>query len=102
MRSGHAPGHIRDTFLEAIDAYADWSYRDGGEPPPTVTREIRYEPHQISLADACRLVWNCTDILPGSAFDTIAAEDLSLPMRRRTYASAARAMLGALKEAGIS
>jgi hypothetical protein len=97
MRSGHAPGHIRETFLEATNAYSDWSFSDGG-PLPTVTREIRCEPHQISIAEACRLVWNCTDILPGVAFNTVADEQLGLPIRRRTYAAAARAMLNALKD----
>jgi hypothetical protein len=72
----------------------------GGGPLPTVTREIRYEPHQISLAEACGLVWNCTDILPGQAVTMIADLDLG-SIRRRTYAAAARAMLSALKERGI-
>jgi hypothetical protein len=40
MRSGHAPGHIRDTFLKAIHAYSDWSFSEGGSLP-TVTREIQ-------------------------------------------------------------
>jgi hypothetical protein len=93
MRSGHAPGHVRDTFLQAIQAFADW---DGEGAPPTVCREIKYAPHQISIAEACGLVWNCTDILPGSAFDAIA--DLELPVALRTYAAAARAMLAKLKE----
>ena len=97
MQSGHAPGHIRDTFLEAIQAYADWS---GDGAPPTVCREIKYIPHQISIAKACGLVWNCTDILPGAAFDMIA--DLELPAGSRTYAAAARAMLAKLKGDGLA
>jgi hypothetical protein len=84
MRSGHAPGHIRISFLDAICAFHDWSMSDGDQPPRTVTREIKWEPHQISLAEACGLVWNCTDVLPGSAFDMIADEDIGLPIRRRT------------------
>jgi hypothetical protein len=68
MTHGHAPGHIRATFLEAVEAYVNWS---AGDQTPTVTREIRYEPHQIGLADACRLVWNCTDVLPGQSFNAL-------------------------------
>ena len=99
-RSGHAPGHIRDTFLEAIEAYDGW-YRSGGGQLPTVTREIRYEPHQISLTEACGLVWNCTDLLSGHAFDTMTdiCEEQDVPLRRRTYAAAAEAMLTMLKAA---
>jgi hypothetical protein len=96
MTHGHAPGHIRDTFLEAVEAYVNWS---AGDQPPSVTREIRYEPHQISLADACRLVWNCTDVLPGHAFNTL-TRDCELAIQRQTYAAAARAMLAALKAEG--
>jgi hypothetical protein len=95
MTHGHAPGHVRDTFLEAVEAYTNWA---PGEPPPTVTREIRYEPHQIGLADACRLVWNCTDVLSGHAFKAL--RDRGLAIQRRTYAAAARAMLAALKAEG--
>ena len=25
MRSGHAPGHIRETSLNAVDAYMEWN-----------------------------------------------------------------------------
>jgi hypothetical protein len=96
MTHGHAPGHIRDTFLEAVAAYVHWS---PGDPSPTVTREIRYEPHQISLADACKLVWNCTDVLPGDAYNDL-TRGCELAIQRQTYAAAARAMLAALKAEG--
>jgi hypothetical protein len=89
------PVTSRETFLDAIEAYARWSFGGGGTLP-TVAREINYEPHQISLAEACGLVWNCTDILPGMVAETIET-DLELPIRKRTYAAAARAMLSALK-----
>jgi hypothetical protein len=88
-RGGHCPGHIRDMFLDAIDAYAEWQ---PGEPEPTVELEIHYQPHRISLQRACGLLWNCSDILPSIAYDTIEGTDLEALMRRRTYASAARAM----------
>jgi hypothetical protein len=70
-----------DTFLEAVEAYVR---RSPGDQPLTVTREIRYEPHQISLAQACRLVWNCTDVLPGHAFNAL-TRDCELAIQRQTY-----------------
>jgi hypothetical protein len=79
MPHGHAPGHIRDTFLEAVEAYANW---EPGSTAPTVTREINYVPHEIGLADACRLVWNCTDVLPGDAYN-ILTRGCELPIQRR-------------------
>jgi hypothetical protein len=98
-RNGHMPGHVRDTFVAAIEAYHDWWYRSrpNGAPLPTVTFEIAYEPTQISIAKACGLVWCCTDILAGSDFELL-ADDLQLPMRSRTYAAAARSLLADLKK----
>src|SRR5262249_45352671 len=55
MRSGHLPGHIRDTFLEATWSFHEWAMSDCSEPPGTVTRENRYKPQQISVAAACGL-----------------------------------------------
>jgi hypothetical protein len=92
---GHAPGHIRECFGEALEAYHEWWLR-GGELP-TVTGEIRYVPHQISIAEACGLLWNCTDIMPGGGMDLVA--EMELPVRRCTYAAVARAVLDQLKEA---
>ena len=86
-RGGHFPGHIRDTFLEAIEEFAEW---EPGTPEPSVTLEIRYEPHQIPLSKACGLLWNCADVLPGWAFDQLVG--CGLDVRRQTYAAAARAM----------
>jgi hypothetical protein len=43
---GHAPGHVRDTFLSAIDAYNDW---DLTGPEPTLEFDVHYEPRPISL-----------------------------------------------------
>jgi hypothetical protein len=101
LRNGHAPGHVRDTFLAAIEAFVAWK---PGEPEPTVEYEIGYVPHRISISRACGLVWNCTDIVPGSTFDWL-QEHLSGALgdepaiRRRTYAACARAMLQAVQSA---
>jgi hypothetical protein len=68
LRMGHAPGHVRDTALEAFEAWMAW---DGTGPEPTVEYEVGYVPRRISLSRAVGLVWNCTDIVPGSVFDTL-------------------------------
>src|SRR5215218_9176995 len=61
---GHATAHVRDTFLEAVEAFASWS---GNGPEPTVDYEVGYGPRRITLTEACGLVWNCTDTLPSHA-----------------------------------
>jgi hypothetical protein len=95
-RHGHLPGHIRDTFEQAIDAYID---SEPGAPPPLVRYEIRYRERMISIAEACRLVWNCTDVLPGSKFHQL-RDCLREPPGSQTYAAAARALLHELRETG--
>jgi hypothetical protein len=82
--SGHAPGHVRDTFLAAVEAFGTW--RRG--PQPTVEFEVDYKARRITLSEACTLVWNCTDIMPGDYFDLIA----ELGPKSRTYAAAARSL----------
>ena len=59
---GHAPGHVRDAFCKAVYAFHRW---DGTGPEPKVEFEVNYQPTLISLSEACGLVWNCTDVLPG-------------------------------------
>jgi hypothetical protein len=94
--SGHAPGHVRDTFLAALDAYADWK---AGEPEPTVEHEVDYALRKLSLCEACGLLWNCNDVLPHQAVST--CEEAHLPLGRRTYAAAARAMHASIKKADV-
>ncbi len=86
-RGGHCPGHIRDTFLAALDAYAEW---ENGEPEPTIEHEVGRMPRTVTLSQACGLVWNCSDILPSHAVSTV--EMIDLNVQRRTYAAVARAM----------
>jgi hypothetical protein len=87
-RGGHCPGHVRDTFLAAIEAFCRW--RDG-EPEPTVEFEVHSESRSIPILEACGMVWNCSDTLPRGEIDNL--EDCGVrPLRNRTYASAARAM----------
>jgi hypothetical protein len=93
LGGGHCPGHVRDTFIAAIEAWLDWK---PGEPEPKVEHEVNYVSRLVSLSNACGLVWNCTDILPGPWDDRLVGE--GLPMKRRTYAAAARAMLDNIKQ----
>lgn len=95
-RGGHAPGDLRNAFLEAIEAYGAWIPKG---PEPTV--EVQDRP--IGLAALCGLLWNCSDIMPGSEQQQL--ED-ALPQRcfgedragsLSTYARAARAMSAAIK-----
>ena len=94
-RYGHLPGHIRDAFLEAVEAFEDWN-PSGALSPARVGYEIRHRPRQISVAEACGLVWGCTDILPGMVYRTL-TEDLDIDLKRQTYAAAAHAILHYLK-----
>jgi hypothetical protein len=92
LRNGHAPGHVRDTALDAFEAWMDW---DRVMPEPTVEYEIRHVPHQITISRACGLVWNCTDIVSGDVAYRLAAE---LERRIRTnYAGCARAIVEDIK-----
>jgi hypothetical protein len=88
-RGGHCPGHVRETFLAALDAYAEWA---SGEPEPTVDFEVKYVPRAIPISKAAGLVWSCSDILPSDAVSTIEETDLAALMQSCTYASAARAL----------
>ena len=91
-RGGHAPGDLRNAFLEAIEAYEAW---ETGEPEPTV--ELRER--QMCLPEVCGLLWNCSDIMPG--LDQRHLENM-LPDPEGscfTYARAARALRAAIAAA---
>ncbi len=89
LRHGHAHGHVRDTFINAVDEYLS---RKPGHAEPVVKHEIDYEPHSIPISRACTLVWNCTDIVPGDIFDSLC--NAGLEIKSRTYAACARAVYG--------
>ena len=86
----HAPGHIRDTFIEAV---VIWNDLNGEPPEPLINHEVNFEPMAIPISGACALVWNCTDAFPDDAY----LADAGLPMRKSTYAAAARALLADIK-----
>jgi tryptophan 2,3-dioxygenase len=92
-RHGHLPGHIRETFLAAIEAYEETA---SGQRPPRIPYEINYRERQISIAEACGLVWGCTDTMPGTEFRSL-CDCLSEQPQRQTYAAAAHALLAELK-----
>jgi hypothetical protein len=92
LRRGHAPGHVRECFCNAIDAFADWN---DGEPEPTVEFEVNYIPRPITISKACGLVWNCTDTLPSLAVSQLG--DVGVEFKCQTYAAAAHAMLASIK-----
>jgi hypothetical protein len=95
-RHSHLPGHIRDTFIQAINAFVD---SEPGTPLPLVPYEIHYRERLISIAEACRLLWHCNDILPGNTFDAL-RDCLKSPPETQTYAAAAQALLRELQIAG--
>lgn len=90
---GHAGGHVRDMFLAAISAFRDWN---SGEPEPMVTFEVNYQPREITLSQACGLLWQCTDILPSLAVSELELCDIHL--NRSTYAGAAHVLLERIKK----
>ena len=91
-QGGHYPGHLRDAFIEAIDAYCGW---EPGTPEPTVEVEFGYVPRPMTLTQVCGLMWNCTDILP--SLEVGALEHHGIELQRSTYAAAARAMKFAIE-----
>ena len=64
-------------------AYMDW---EDGDPEPTIS----FEGRPIPISRACEIVWNCSDILPSGAVDTL--EGFGIDLSRRTYAAASRAL----------
>jgi hypothetical protein len=91
---GHAPGHVPDTFLAAVDAFAAW---EDGEPEPTVEFEVHHRLVVITISQACGLVWSCSDILPNRVVSQL-VDYCDVPLTRRTYAAAARAMRQRISE----
>jgi hypothetical protein len=71
-RGGHAPGHLREPFLDLIEATHSAAPVHREPPDPAVIRQLTGQ------------LWNCTDTLPGGY-----CQDLGLP-RGSSYAQAAR------------
>jgi hypothetical protein len=79
-----------DAFLEAVEAYHGW---EDGTPEPTV----EFKDKQITISQACGLVWSCADILPKGAVDYL--DNCGIDLSRRTYAAAARVLKPAIANA---
>jgi hypothetical protein len=85
-RGGHAPGDVRDAFLDAID-----SIYSSAESDPLPRFELREK--AVTFDQLCGLLWNCSDQMPG-LFVTMASEMLGDQSIRGTYAAATRALKG--------
>jgi hypothetical protein len=88
-RGGHAPGHLREAFLEWLEAYLVLP-REATMLP---TVEIDDEPRPISWL--LGQLWNCSDVLPRQSFDEvndILASQNAPAIDRQTYAAAVRAL----------
>jgi hypothetical protein len=92
LKRGHAPGHLRDSALAAFEAWTSW---EGTGLEPTVEYEVNYTPREIPISRVCKLVWNCTDVVPGDVFQALL--DAGLGMKSRTYAACARAIVQAIE-----
>ncbi len=79
----HHPGHIRDAFVEWVEAGL----------PAAATVERNYEPQQVPAARLLGMLWQCTDIMPGWV-----CGELDLPPGC-TYAQAAQGLLRDLRSA---
>lgn len=99
-RGGHFPGHLRNAFLQAIEI---WYSSDDANP--TVVFEDDYRERQITMAEACGIMWNCRDILPdsyGRDIEDGTRKPFNHDMndhRRWTYAAAARAIKATIAQA---
>ena len=85
LRGGHAPGDVRDAFLEAIVAFMEWAE---GEPEPTV--ELCNRP--VPICNVCGVLWNCSDTIPRSEWDELKGADPYDELQGHSYAAAARFM----------
>ena len=111
-RGGHAPGYMREAFLEAVEAY----YESGAEeplpivtiaPPPRMKRNplrlIQRPEKSVDLRAMCGLMWNCSDILPRSERESI--NEICASMYERTdvytFAQGARALRRHLQVGGV-
>jgi hypothetical protein len=89
-RGGHYPDHLRQLFLDTIDAFRRWEDDDPDEP------KVEDGSRKWTLSEACGKVWNCTDILPSISREILGLRGIELDCC--TYATAARALLARIKE----
>jgi hypothetical protein len=98
FRGGHAPGHLRNAFLDSLDG------RLGSHGEVHADAVSFYDPNLQKRWDAWdgrqRARWllgqlfSCSDILPGSVADEVASlSDTLYAKDIRTYAQAARFLM---------
>jgi transcriptional regulator with XRE-family HTH domain len=88
-RGGHAPGHLREAFLEWLQ---ESMHSPTSEPLSTMV-EVGDEPRPITWLFG--QLWNCSDILPRQDFESvneILASENAPAIDRQTYAAAVRAL----------
>jgi len=85
---GHAPGDLRDAFVEAIETYEQWN---GGSEPTVEVRAWHADGRAMPISEICGLLWNRSDALPNvlvTQLETLRGWDEEVPVG--TYAAAAR------------
>lgn len=93
-RGGHAPGDLRDVFGDAVETL---------RVDPLAGRHsiVELRDQQVTIAEVCGQLVNCTDILPSHLLNEIAEvhemrATEELPRMRGSYAAAARLLLRVL------
>jgi hypothetical protein len=90
-RGGHAPGYLRDAFLEWLELYL------GGENPATV--QVGDDETDRPVSWLLGQLWNCADIMPGTVWSELADHlELEAPYGGATYARAVRLLKPVLAE----
>jgi hypothetical protein len=79
----------KEAFCESVELYSNWL---ACQPEPT----IQFEDSDLPISEVCRLVLGCRGPLPRSCVDTLRFCEVDVPTR--TYASAAAAMLKAIRK----
>jgi hypothetical protein len=82
----------RDAFTEAIPAFTDWQ---PWEPEPKINLWVDFEPIEITISEACGLVWRCKERLPSHDFDRLL--ECGIKLKNVSYSAAARALRTANK-----
>ena len=84
-RGGHAPGDLRASFSDVLDAVKTWA-------PGDLEPALEFRERPVTASQICGLLWNCHDILPGDLWDQIndLRGDEGDGPQARTYGSAAR------------
>jgi hypothetical protein len=88
-RGGHAPGHLREAFLEWLQESIHGST---SEPFPAMV-EVGDEPRPITWL--LGQLWHCSDTLPSQDFESvneILMSENAPAIDRQTYAAAVRAL----------